>query len=130
MSPNKRTVAVISLVAAALVWLPVVHFLFRPATAYFYAERGIAPKAQEMAARHLALWTDPQGREAELGWREATTMLTGTIPPKASAAATMLKALLYMGSYFGAVVLAPILIIGAGLQWFWDQFVGGRQLPQ
>jgi hypothetical protein len=65
-----------------------------------------------------------------LGWREATTILTGTIPPKASAAATMLKALLYMGSYFGAVVLAPILIIGAGLQWFWGQFVDGRQLPQ
>jgi hypothetical protein len=63
---SKRTVAVTSLVAAALVWLPVVHFLFRPATADFYAERGIAPKAQEMAARHLALWTDPQGREAEI----------------------------------------------------------------
>jgi len=54
------------LAAAALIWLPCLHFFFiRPVTE-FRQEQGLSPKARELAARHLQLWTEPALRETEL----------------------------------------------------------------
>jgi hypothetical protein len=56
-----------------------------------------------------------------LGWREFTSVISGTIPRGASSMEASVKALAYMAAYFGAVLVAPILIIAAairlGLEW-------------
>ncbi|GAK54132.1 hypothetical protein U14_05410 [Candidatus Moduliflexus flocculans] len=51
---------------AAAVWLPCLHFFFRPKFADFWQENGVPPIARQLAARHLAIWTDPQLRQQEL----------------------------------------------------------------
>jgi hypothetical protein len=56
----------LALVMAAAIWFPCLHFLFRPTPGSFRSEKGIAPRAQMLAARHLAIWTDPQLRRKEL----------------------------------------------------------------
>jgi hypothetical protein len=48
------------------IWLPCLHFLFRKPVSDFYTEKGISPKARQLAARHLQLWTQPALRQAEL----------------------------------------------------------------
>ncbi len=55
-----------ALVVATAVWLPLVHVCFtRPATE-FHAVSGLSPKARELAACHLQLWTDPALRQRQL----------------------------------------------------------------
>jgi len=55
-----------ALALAALIWLPCLHFVFtRPASA-FRQDQGLSPKARQLAARHLRLWTDPDLRAQEL----------------------------------------------------------------
>jgi hypothetical protein len=51
-----------------------------------------------------------------LGWREFTTVLSGTIPANNTSAEAGFKALAYMAAYFGTVLVVPILIIAAALQ--------------
>ena len=51
-----------------------------------------------------------------LGWREATTILSGTPLPGDSYDDTAAKALFYLVSYFASVVAVPILVIAAALQ--------------
>ncbi len=58
-----------------------------------------------------------------LGWREHTTFLTGT----SSAAGTGLNTsaalgTIYMVAYFGFVLLAPILLLAAGILFVWERF--------
>ena len=55
-----------SLFLAAGVWLPCVHFFFKKSPETFRCKESIAPKARELAARHLQLWTDPALRRREL----------------------------------------------------------------
>ena len=55
-----------ALILAAAVWLPCLHFFFRPNVADFWQEQGVPPIARQLAARHLAIWTDPQLRAQEL----------------------------------------------------------------
>lgn len=56
----------VALVLAAAIWLPCLHLFFsRPASA-FYAKEGLSPKARELGARQMQIWTDPQLREKEL----------------------------------------------------------------
>jgi hypothetical protein len=50
-----------------------------------------------------------------LGWREFTTVLSGTIPTAASVSAASLKAAAYLATYFGTVLASPILLLAAGL---------------
>jgi hypothetical protein len=50
-----------------------------------------------------------------LGWREFTTVLSGTIPKDNTEAEAAFKALAYMSAYFATVLLAPILLIAAAL---------------
>jgi len=51
---------------AAVIWLPSLHFFFRPKVADFLQEQGVPPIARQLASRHLAIWTDPQLRAQEL----------------------------------------------------------------
>jgi len=51
---------------AAALWLPCLHLFFRKPLSDFYQEEGVSPKARQLAARHLQLWTDPTLRQAEL----------------------------------------------------------------
>ena len=67
MSRLKRILpGIVALVIAAAIWVPCLHLFFqRPATDFCQAQ-GLSPKARELAARHLRLWTDPASREQEL----------------------------------------------------------------
>ena len=55
-----------ALILAAAAWLPAVHVLFTPPAGQFRADEGIAPRARQVAARHLALWSDAKTRQREL----------------------------------------------------------------
>lgn len=54
-----------------------------------------------------------------LGWREAATILTGTIPNGTTAEAAGLKAVLYLAAYFAAVLIVPILVLASILSALW-----------
>ena len=56
----------LSLIVATAIWLPSLHFLFRPQLSSFRQRDAIAPKARELANRHLHLWEDPSARQAEV----------------------------------------------------------------
>jgi hypothetical protein len=62
------------------------------------------------------------------GWRESTTVLSGTLPPGATGwAAPTRQALLYIAAYLGCVVLAPILALGALIQWSFERTLHRRR---
>jgi hypothetical protein len=62
----------LSLLSPAAIWLPTLHFFFRPALADFRQSNAIAPQARRLAARHLALWEDPARREQEISRMRAS----------------------------------------------------------
>ena len=59
-------VGLLALMLSLAFWLPCLHFFFRKPLPDFYQENGISPKARQLAARHLGLWTDLTLRQAEL----------------------------------------------------------------
>ena len=56
-----------------------------------------------------------------LGWRDTTTILTGTFPAGSPKTVTVLKAFTYMGAYFGTVLACPILLIAAVFSFLWER---------
>jgi hypothetical protein len=72
MKPNLTTqirragLALVAFALATAVWLPCLHLFFRKPVSDFYVKTGVSPKARQLAARHLQLWTDPALRQAEL----------------------------------------------------------------
>src|SRR4051794_32672240 len=51
-----------------------------------------------------------------LGWREHTTVLSGTLTSASgNAEMTIFRGMFYLLSYFGFVLLTPILILAAGI---------------
>lgn len=56
----------LSLVIAALVWLPAVHLLYARDSDASFRQDAVSPRARALAARHLALWTDPALRAREV----------------------------------------------------------------
>lgn len=56
----------VALLIAATVWIPCLHLWFTKPASAFFTHEGLSPKARELAARHLHLWTDPTLREQEL----------------------------------------------------------------
>ena len=72
MAPSSRIrvrpilAKLVALTVAALIWLPCMHLLFERNPAEYRSDRGVAPKARLLAARHLAIWTDPDLRQREL----------------------------------------------------------------
>ena len=65
-------VGLAALVVAAIIWLPCLHFLFTRPLSDFRQNQGLSPKARQLAARHLRLWTDPALREQELNKMRAS----------------------------------------------------------
>ena len=65
-APKKFLPGAFALLIAAALWLPSVHLFFASREASYRSATGGAPKAQELAARHLQLWTDPALRQHEL----------------------------------------------------------------
>ena len=59
-------IGVASLLIALAIWIPCLHFVFQQPASEFHASDSLSPKARELAARHLMLWTDPQLRDREL----------------------------------------------------------------
>ncbi|MCX6995811.1 MAG: hypothetical protein NTV49_01680 [Kiritimatiellaeota bacterium] len=55
-----------ALLLATLVWLPLLHLLFRPQLDQFYAERGLPSKARAIAAHQLALCSNTAARAGEI----------------------------------------------------------------
>jgi hypothetical protein len=55
-----------------------------------------------------------------LGWRDLTTVLTGTFPSELSAPEASSRATLYLVSYFAAILVAPIMILAALLRLSWE----------
>ena len=51
---------------AWIIWLPCLHLVFRKPLSNFYQEKGVSPKARQLAARHIQLWTDPALLQVEL----------------------------------------------------------------
>ncbi len=58
--------AVCAFALALAVWLPCLHLFYAKPVSRFYDQNGVSPKARELAARHLQLWTDPVSRTTEL----------------------------------------------------------------
>ena len=59
-------IGLVALGVATAIWIPCLHFLFTKPAGDFHSASGISPKAQQLAARHLELWTNPELREQEL----------------------------------------------------------------
>jgi hypothetical protein len=55
-----------ALAVASALWLPCLHLFFAPSTAAYTASGGLSPRARELAARHLRLWTDPALKQREV----------------------------------------------------------------
>jgi hypothetical protein len=55
-----------ALAVATVIWIPCVRFLYWPSVEAHFAPTGIPPRADELAARHLRLWLDPQARAVEI----------------------------------------------------------------
>jgi hypothetical protein len=63
---RKPLLAIVAFVIAASAWLPSMHLLFKPNLDDYVTETTISPKAQALASRHLALWSDPDLRAVEI----------------------------------------------------------------
>lgn len=61
-----------------------------------------------------------------LGWRDATTILTGTVQNGLTAEIAAAKAMVYLIAYFGAVLAMPILVLAAALSGGWLRVTSQR----
>jgi len=68
MKPRMKRIVtgLAALMIAAVIWLPCLHLFFSRPVSDFRQDQGLSPKARQLAARHLQLWTDPALREEEL----------------------------------------------------------------
>lgn len=62
-----------------------------------------------------------------MGWRDAATILTGTIPEGSTAETAGLKAVSYLAAYFGSVLVAPILVLASALSALWLRYAPGKE---
>jgi len=63
---QRRLAGVIALLLATALWVPTVHLFFKQQPSTFHSTTGVPPKARELAARHLHLWTDPVLKQQEI----------------------------------------------------------------
>lgn len=63
---KRVAIGLVALMIAATIWLPCLHFFFARSPFQFRQPQGLSPKASQLAARHLQLWTEPALRDAEL----------------------------------------------------------------
>jgi len=74
-SGSDTALAIATMTVASVIWLPSLHFLFRPSPKQHHSESGLTPMAQQLAARHLDLWENPDARQ------RAPFLLCGSGPP-------------------------------------------------
>jgi hypothetical protein len=63
---KRIAIGLLVLVVAGAIWIPCLHLVFARPIAEFRTAAGVSPKARQLAARHLALWTDAELRKQEL----------------------------------------------------------------
>jgi len=67
MQRTKRIlIALCALGAASMLWLPSLHLLYTRPVSDFRSSGALSPRARQLAARHLELWTEPALLEREL----------------------------------------------------------------
>ena len=64
--PSVSIAAALALLVATAIWLPLLHLLCQPPLTQFRQADAIAPRARELAARHLQLWENSDQRAAEI----------------------------------------------------------------
>ncbi len=55
-----------ALMIGLVIWLPCLHLFFAKSNSELVQTKGLSPRARELAAEHLQLWTDPHLRDREL----------------------------------------------------------------
>lgn len=63
---RQACVVLAALAVATAFWLPCLHFFFTPRAALWRSAGGLPPRAQELADRHLRLWTDAASKLHEI----------------------------------------------------------------
>jgi hypothetical protein len=63
---KRALIGLAALAIATAIWIPCLHLFFVSRADGFRKADGISPKARQLAARQLQLWTDPESREKEL----------------------------------------------------------------
>jgi hypothetical protein len=63
---ERLSVGVLSLLIAAVIWLPMVHLFFRGDFDQYFSEEGIGRKTDILAQRQIRVWTDPETRDREI----------------------------------------------------------------
>lgn len=63
---KRIVIGLLVLTVAATVWIPCLHLVFARSVTEFRQAEGLSPKAKQLAARHLQLWTDSATRQKEL----------------------------------------------------------------
>jgi hypothetical protein len=69
---KKLLAGLCALALATAIWIPCLHFFFAKDVAAFRPAEGLSPKARQLAARQLQVWTDPELRRRELGRMRAS----------------------------------------------------------
>ncbi len=65
--------AIVALVIAAGVWLPLVHLFFgQPVSTFRSAPDGLSPKARALATRHVRVWSDGRTGDPQIALMRAT----------------------------------------------------------
>ena len=60
------SLGMLSLLIAAVIWLPALHLFFRGDFARYFSEEGIGQKTDLLAQRQIRVWTDPDLRDHEI----------------------------------------------------------------
>ena len=64
--PSKFPAVVLSLAAAAILWMPFLHIFFKPRMDDYLSDTSLTCAAREISAHHLDLWLKPDLRVAEI----------------------------------------------------------------
>jgi hypothetical protein len=98
-------------------------FAFRGLWGGFFLPRGWLVRAAVIVLAWLLMHL--------LGWREDTRIISGTsLPNDFAGALGVFRGVAYLLAYFAAVVVAPILVIGAGILWLSTLNLRPRQRTQ
>jgi hypothetical protein len=69
---RRAVAALVALAIATAAWLPCLHLLYKPRLQDYLSDPRMSGVARKLAARHLALWTDPVLRAKEIARMRAT----------------------------------------------------------
>jgi hypothetical protein len=67
ISSTKRiAIGIVSLLLASILWFPLAHLFFKSRLTDYITDHGIAVKAQQLAARQLEIWSNPELKTQEI----------------------------------------------------------------